>query len=305
MSDPIFGILHTLSDPLRVRILHVLEQGEFSVGELTQIFQTAQSTMSRQLKLLQNMGWVQKRTEGTASWLTFQPPLLSENDQAIWSILCEKSRAVAQSDVHKAKTLLSLRQTDSEQFFQTIKERWSALRTSLFGDQFLLPTLLSLLPSSLSVVDLGCGNGDTLLALAPYIDMLVGIDRSASMLSLAQDRCADHSHIVLKEGVLESLPVENERFDVALCILVLHHVPDIHTVLDEVARILKPSGRFIILDMKTHKKQEFKKQMGHKHLGFSKDNFVHTQFTCARWFSLPHQEEALGPPLFVAELQKI
>ena len=112
MSDPIFGILHTLSDPLRVRILHVLEQGEFSVGELTQIFQTAQSTMSRQLKLLQNMGWVQKRTEGTASWLTFQPPLLSENDQAIWGILCDKSRTVAQSDVHKAKTLLSLRQTD-------------------------------------------------------------------------------------------------------------------------------------------------------------------------------------------------
>ena len=106
---------------------------------------------------------------------------------------------------------------------------------------------------------------DTLLALAPYI-YICG-NRPLCIHALAQDRCADHSHIVLKEGVLESLPVENERFDVALCILVLHHVPDIHTVLDEVARILKPSGRFIILDMKTHKKQEFKKQMGHKHLG--------------------------------------
>ena len=305
MSDPIFGTLHTLSDPLRVRILHVLEQGEFSVGELTQIFQTAQSTMSRQLKLLQNMGWIQKRTEGTASWITFQPPLLHEDDQAIWNILYGKSKDVAQSDVHKAKTLLSLRQTDSEQFFQTIKERWGALRTSLFGDQFLLPTLLSLLPSSLSVVDLGCGNGDTLLALAPHIDTLVGIDRSQSMLSLAKERCVDHPHIILKEGVLESLPAENEQFDVALCILVLPHVPDIHTALGEIARVLKPNGRLIILDMKTHKKQEFKKQMGHKHLGFSKEDFAHTQFSCSRWFALPHQEQALGPPIFVAEFQKI
>lgn len=305
MSDPIFGILHTLSDPLRVRILHVLEQGEFSVGELTQIFQTAQSTMSRQLKLLQNMGWIQKRAEGTASWITFQPPLLSEEDQAIWNILQSKSKTAAQSDVHKAKTLLSLRQTDSEHFFQTIKERWSVLRTSLFGDQFLLPTLLSLLPSSLSVVDLGCGNGDTLLALAPYIDTLVGIDRSPSMLSLAQARCVGHSNIILKEGVLESIPAENEQFDVALCLLVLHHVPDVHTVLGEIARTLKPSGRLIILDMKTHKKQEFQKQMGHKHLGFSKEDFAHELFAFSRWFSLPHQEQALGPPLFVSEFRKI
>lgn len=304
MSDRIFSTLQTLSDPLRVRILHVLAQGEFSVGELTQIFQTAQSTMSRQLKLLQNMGWIQKRTEGTGSWITFQPPLLNEDDQSIWNILHDKSAVTAQSDVHKAKTLLSLRQTDSEHFFQTIKERWGALRTSLFGDQFLLPTLLSLLPSSLSIVDLGCGNGDTLLALAPHIDHLVGIDRSPSMLSLAKDRCVDHPHIVLKEGVLESLPAKNEQFDVALCILVLHHVPNIHTVLGEIARVLKPNGRLIILDMKTHKKQEFQKQMGHKHLGFSKEDFVHTQFSCSRWFSLPHQEQALGPPIFVAELQK-
>ena len=305
MSDSIFTLFQALSDPLRVRILHVLEQGEFSVGELTQIFQTAQSTMSRQLKHLQNMGWVQKRNEGTASWLTFQSPLLNESDQAIWSIVYNKSKDEAQSDVHKAKTLLSLRQTDTEHFFQTIKERWGALRTSLFGDQFLLPTLLSLLPSSLSVVDLGCGNGDTLLALAPHINTLVGIDRSESMLSLARKRCVDHPHIVLKEGVLESLPAEQEEFDVALCILVLHHVPNIHTVLCEIARVLKPKGRLIILDMKKHKKQEFKNQMGHKHLGFSKEDFSHELFSCSRWFPLPHQEQALGPPIFIAELKKI
>lgn len=304
MSEPIFGVLHTLSDPLRVRILHVLVQGEFSVGDLTQIFQTAQSTMSRHLKLLHNMGWIRKRSEGTASWISFEPPLLCEEEQAIWNILYEKTKQHALSDIHKAKTLLSLRQTDSEQFFQTIKERWSALRTSLFGDHFLLPTLLSLLDSSLSIVDLGCGNGDTLLSLAPHINSLIGIDRSPSMLSLARKRCEQFPHVQLKQGVLEALPLKDEQFDVALCILVLHHVPNIHEAFDEITRILKPKGRLIILDMHTHNKQEFQKQMGHKHLGFSTADLKHPKLTCTKYSKLPRQEEALGPTLFVAELRK-
>ena len=304
MSNPIFGVLHTLSDPLRARILHVLVQGEFSVGELTQIFQTAQSTMSRHLKLLRNMGWIRKRNEGTASWISFQPPLLCEEEQAIWNILHEKTLTLAEPDIHKAKTLLSLRQTDSEHFFQTIKERWSALRTSLFGDQFLLPTLLSLLDSSLSIVDLGCGNGDTLLALAPHVDSLVGIDRSPSMLSIAQERCIQYPHVHLKEGVLEALPLEDEQFDVALCILVLHHVPDIYTAFDEIVRVLKPTGRLIIVDMQTHSKKEFQKQMGHKHLGFSISDFQHPSLTCVKHSALSQQEDALGPTLFAAELRK-
>jgi ArsR family transcriptional regulator len=304
MSESIFGLLSTLSDPLRVRILHVLHQGEFSVGELTQIFQTAQSTMSRHLKMLHSAAWIKKRTEGTGSWFSFPSALLCEEEQSLWGILSIQSLGLAKTDIDKAKTLLSLRHTDSEQFFQTIKERWAALRTSLFGDQFLLPTLLSLLPSKMSIVDLGCGNGDTLLALAPHIDTLVGIDRSSAMLSLAQKRSEQHKNIQLQQGVLENIPRADHEFDVALCILVLHHVPHIHTVLNEIARILKPNGTLVILDMETHNKRELQKQMGHKHLGFSIQDFRHPSFECARWNKLPQQEEALGPKLFVAELKK-
>ena len=45
--------LQILSEPIRVRVLHILEKGEFSVGELTTILQTPQSTISRHLKILQ------------------------------------------------------------------------------------------------------------------------------------------------------------------------------------------------------------------------------------------------------------
>ena len=305
MSAPIFRLLSTLSDPLRTRILHVLVQGEFSVGELTQIFQTAQSTMSRHVKVLLQTQWVKKRIEGTASWLSFQPALLSEEDQALWRLLQSQTHPQAQSDIDKAKTLLSLRQTDSEHFFQTIKERWTALRTSLYGEHFLLPTLLSLLPSQYRVVDLGCGNGDTLKKLSPHVSELVGIDRSQAMLSIAKKQTTNCSNVQLKEGVLEQLPLEDNHFDAALCILVLHHVPDIATTLQEVARILKPSGTLTILDMEKHSKTELQNQMGHKHLGFKKIDLQHPSFRLLGWHPIPKEESALGPSLFVAHMQKI
>ena len=213
MSESLFGLLNTLSDPLRARILHVLLQGEFSIGELTQIFQKAQSTMSRHTKALRKTKWVQHRSEGTASWLSFQPALLSEDDRGLWILIQNKTHTQAQNDINKAKTILSLRQTDAEQFFQTIRDRWTALRTSLFGENFLLPTLLSLLPSHYRIIDLGCGNGDTLRVLSPYVSELVGIDRSEAMLSVAKEQTSQCSNVILKEGILEDIPFQQSSFD--------------------------------------------------------------------------------------------
>ena len=138
-----------------------------------------------------------KETEGTASAATFQPPLLSENDQAIWGILCDKSRAVAQSDVHKAKTLLSLRKPTQNNFFKRLKSDGVHFDQS-FGDQFLLPTLLH---CSFFAIrrDLGCGM-EIHFSRWHRISICLWESTVLSMFSLAQDRCADHSHIVLKRS---------------------------------------------------------------------------------------------------------
>ena len=89
--------LQILSEPMRIRILHVLEQGEFSVGELTTILQTPQSTISRHLKILQ--GWIYKRSMGASSWFRFAPSKLPETDRQLWDIVQKETDDLVQEDL--------------------------------------------------------------------------------------------------------------------------------------------------------------------------------------------------------------
>ena len=69
-DDPdraIYQDLNTLSEPIRVRLLRLLEAEELGVGELVRVTQLPQSTVSRHLKTLLTQGWVQRRSDGPAN----------------------------------------------------------------------------------------------------------------------------------------------------------------------------------------------------------------------------------------------
>ncbi len=54
--------------------------------------------------------------------------------------------------------------------------------------------------------------------------------------------------------------------------LVLHHVADPDKALAEAARVLKPGGRLLLVDMLPHDRESYRQQMGHVWLGFSEDH---------------------------------
>ncbi|MCB0311100.1 MAG: winged helix-turn-helix transcriptional regulator, partial [Bdellovibrionales bacterium] len=58
----------SLADESRLRLLAVLNRGQFNVGELTTILQLSQSTISHHLKILQQVGLVKSKREGTWSY---------------------------------------------------------------------------------------------------------------------------------------------------------------------------------------------------------------------------------------------
>ena len=76
-------------------------------------------------------------------------------------------------------------------------------------------------------------------------------------------------NVELRQGTLEALPIERETLDAAVMMLVLHHLPSPGPVLAEAARVLKPGGRLLIVDMAPHEHEEYRQQMGHVWLGFS------------------------------------
>ncbi|MED1205493.1 ArsR/SmtB family transcription factor [Heyndrickxia acidicola] len=67
-KDTLFIVSQTfkaLSDPTRIRILHLLESKECSVNEIAEQLSLLQSTVSHQLRFLKNLRLVKYRREGT------------------------------------------------------------------------------------------------------------------------------------------------------------------------------------------------------------------------------------------------
>ena len=123
-----------------------------------------------------------------------------------------------------------------------------------------------------SLGDLGCGTGETSATLAPFVQHVIAVDASAPMLQAARKRLQPFDNVDLRRGELEALPIDDARLDVATLMLVLHHVAEPLRALAEVARVLKPGGRLIVVDMLPHDRDSYRQQMGHVWLGFSEDH---------------------------------
>lgn len=99
-----------------------------------------------------------------------------------------------------------------------------------------------------TIVDVGCGWGDTVVALAQRAPAanIVGIDPDPERVELAQRRCAalGLEHVRILTGTGESLPLPDGFADVACAYQVLEHVSSRPAVIDEVLRVLKPGGAF-------------------------------------------------------------
>jgi SAM-dependent methyltransferase len=97
-------------------------------------------------------------------------------------------------------------------------------------------------PDRLRVLDAGCGPGETDACLRGRFAELVGADISEGMVEVAAERNPWASYRHFHEG--ESLPFEDDRFDLSFAICVLHHVePPLRPgFLGELARVTRPGG---------------------------------------------------------------
>jgi ubiquinone/menaquinone biosynthesis C-methylase UbiE/DNA-binding transcriptional ArsR family regulator len=272
-AQPLLDSFSALSDATRCRTLFVLERQELTVTELCAVLQLPQSTVSRHLKTLAEAGLVVSRRDGTSRY--YSPAPSDDGAQArIWEVtrgaLADSPNAAA--DGRRLERVLARRGETSQQFFATTAGQWDRLRDELFGTEFAAAALVGLLPDTWVVGDLGCGTGATAARLAPHVARVIGVDGSAEMLAAAATRVARFGNVDLRRGPLEALPVEGGSLDAALMLLVLHHLPAPADALAEAARVLKPGGRLLVVDMLPHEHEEYRRQMGHVWLGFADDH---------------------------------
>jgi len=104
-------------------------------------------------------------------------------------------------------------------------------------------------------VDLGCGPGHLAVELARRAPGLhvTGVDLSDELLAQGVDyarRAGVGDRVSFKKGDARQIPFPDGSLDLVLSTLSLHHWSDPVAVLDEVARVLRPSGSFLIFDLR-------------------------------------------------------
>jgi ubiquinone/menaquinone biosynthesis C-methylase UbiE len=107
--------------------------------------------------------------------------------------------------------------------------------------------------SSDVVLDLGCGNGHHLLALAPEVARGIGVDVSPGMIELARARLRNSpcgANLTFEVDNAEELNgIADQSVDLAICIGAFEHMLDKRAVLAGIHRVLKFGGRFFCLTL--------------------------------------------------------
>jgi SAM-dependent methyltransferase len=301
----LFGRMATLTDPLRGRVLLVLEGQELTVSELCGVFQLPQSTMSRHLKALTDEGWLAYRAEGTSRRYRM-PGSLGPEAKRLWNLVRDQvvEMPAADQDAERVRLVLAQRRSRSQEFFSGAVGDWDRLRAEIVGRRLDLVGMLGLVDDRWTVGDLGCGTGQLSEVLAPFVREVVAVDDSEAMLAAARERLGSWPNVEVRAGALERLPIADLHLDAVVIFLVLHYVGSPGEAIREAARVLRPGGRMLLVDLVPHDREEYRQRMGHVWLGFGAEQLAGWAEAAGmegfRHLLLPLDPEAKGPRLFAA-----
>ncbi|HHH28372.1 MAG TPA: methyltransferase domain-containing protein [Polyangiaceae bacterium] len=100
------------------------------------------------------------------------------------------------------------------------------------------------LPLGERILDVGCGEGATLFHLGRP-EGAVGIDASEDKIAFCREHVPGPEFMVADA---EELPFEDDRFDHVIVRDVFHHLPEPSQLVNEIARVLEPTGRLDVLE---------------------------------------------------------
>ena len=279
--DALAPLYKACGDPLRLEILRVLRRDTFGVLELSQLFDMRQSGMSHHLKVLHKAGLLEPQREGNA--IFYRRPLhldaqdTSPMDEATRQIFRTIDRIpVADHLQTRIEAIRDQRADQSQAFFARHAEQFRQQQELIAAFDLYADPTAELVRGRAgghqwhSALEIGPGEGAFLPVIAELCPKVVAVDNSADMLRKARQTCADQGldNVELVEGTTATLLHRNERFDLIVANMVLHHVPSPADIFLEAGELLAEGGYLVISDLRSHDQDWARENCGDLWLGF-------------------------------------
>lgn len=250
-----------LGDPTRLRILKLVGEAPLNVSELVSLVGVAQPSVSHHLAKLKGLDLIREERQ---SGYTYYSLSVAPTDPRWPLIRMTRDSDDTHGDAGRLLELLKRREdrhTLNERLLEP-GQSWAMWARAL---AFLLPPL--------DVVDFGCGTGVLTVELARWAKRVTAVDRSPQALHQAEARATREGlkNVAWLEADLHELPIVSGKKELVVASQSLHHVDAPNAVLAEAARILKPGGKVVVLELMPHREEWVRERLGHKHLGFEPD----------------------------------
>ena len=272
--ENLLAALRATAEPTRLRILALAARGSFCVMEFTEILGQSQPRLSRHLRLLGEAGLLQREREGANVWFALPPPEQPGGSlaRAVLERLPEDDTTLA-ADRRQAARVLAERARQASESFRRKGADWDEMRALDLPAAAVEAALLALLPAGGigRLLDIGTGTGHLLEVLAPRVSAGLGVDASRSMLALARARLARPglTHCAVRLADMYRLPLADAGFDLVVLQMVLHYAEDPAGALAEAARVLRPGGMLVVVDLAAHARTDVMTRLAHRWPGFS------------------------------------
>ena len=304
--SPSLKLLKVIADENRLKILVLLKDAEFTVGEMVQILDLHQSNISRHLNQLRESELLQDRREGTLVFNRWSDKLRTSPEiKAILESTWAGLPGIEALEL-KIQDTLNARRGKTQEFFDELAGDYHNLVAPGGGLEALLRGLAWCIKSK-NVIDVGCGEGDLSLLLARSCEKVTAIDISPKMLEhvQAQAKIQNLSNITASIGDVDQLPVNDLSADLVFMSQVLHHSAQPSLALQELSRVLAPNGRFIIIDMLKHDQEWMREKLGDLWLGFEAEEICKL-LTEQNFIDIKLEQMSIenGLPLFLITGQK-
>jgi ubiquinone/menaquinone biosynthesis C-methylase UbiE len=265
--------LRAAGESTRLRLIGLLAEGELTVGEIAEALGQSQPRVSRHLKLLADGGLIERLPEG--AWVFYR--LAHDGDggrlvQILLSLLPLHDPRL-ERDRKRLGVIRSRRARAAGDYFRQNARRWDELSALYVDEAEIERALVEILGREPigDLLDIGTGTGRVLALLGPRIGRGVGIDNSPAMLAVARAKLAEaglrNCHVRLAD--MYDLPWRSDSFDAIAIHHVLHFAEQPAAVVSQAAGLLRPGGRFVIVDFAPHNLESLRLDHAHRRLGFA------------------------------------